>query len=77
MLLTLILKKTDFFDICSGKGTKKGTDKAAFNTERNEIDVGKPNKILFVEHLPEATTANMLAVLFKQFPGRRRLVQQY
>jgi U2 small nuclear ribonucleoprotein B'' len=33
-------------------------------------DVGEPNSILFIENLPEATTADMLAVLFKQFPGK-------
>lgn len=30
---------------------------------------GKPNRILFVEGLPEATTSAMLSLLFKQFPG--------
>ena len=30
---------------------------------------GQPNKILFVEGLPEATTSSMLAMLFQQFPG--------
>ncbi len=30
---------------------------------------GQPNKILFVEGLPEATTSSMLSMLFKQFPG--------
>jgi len=30
---------------------------------------GKANKILFCEGLPEATTAQMLTLLFKQFPG--------
>jgi U2 small nuclear ribonucleoprotein B'' len=33
------------------------------------IDAGAANKILFVEGLPEATSANMLSLLFKQFPG--------
>lgn len=28
-----------------------------------------PNKILFVQNLPEATTDQMLAMLFQQFPG--------
>jgi U2 small nuclear ribonucleoprotein B'' len=31
--------------------------------------VGQPNKILFVQGLPEATTSAMLAMLFQQFPG--------
>lgn len=31
--------------------------------------VGQPNKILFVQGLPEATTGSMLAMLFQQFPG--------
>ena len=30
---------------------------------------GKPNRILFVEGLPEATTSAMLGLLFTQFPG--------
>jgi RNA recognition motif-containing protein len=28
-----------------------------------------PNKILFVQNLPTATTSSMLAMLFQQFPG--------
>jgi U2 small nuclear ribonucleoprotein B'' len=32
-------------------------------------DLGEPNKTLFAEDLPEATNANMLGVLFRQFPG--------
>lgn len=28
-----------------------------------------PNKILFVQNLPDTTTAEMLSMLFKQFPG--------
>ena len=28
-----------------------------------------PNNILFVENLPEATTSNMLSLLFNQYPG--------
>ena len=28
-----------------------------------------PNKILFVQNLPEASTAQMLSMLFQQFPG--------
>ena len=28
-----------------------------------------PNEILFVQGLPEATTAAMLSMLFQQFPG--------
>lgn len=32
-------------------------------------DMGEPNKTLFAEDLPEATNANMLEVLFRQFPG--------
>lgn len=28
-----------------------------------------PNKILFVQNLPEATTQNMLQLLFQQYPG--------
>ena len=30
---------------------------------------GAPNKILFVQNLPAATTDAMLAMLFQQFPG--------
>ena len=32
-------------------------------------DIGEPNKVLFVEDLPEGTTEAMLKVLFSQFPG--------
>mmetsp|Transcript_26528 Transcript_26528/g.50422 ORF Transcript_26528/g.50422 Transcript_26528/m.50422 type:complete len:221 (-) Transcript_26528:284-946(-) len=32
-----------------------------------------PNKILFVENLPEATSAGMLSKLFQQFPGFREV----
>ncbi len=28
-----------------------------------------PHNILFVENLPEATTSNMLSLLFNQYPG--------
>lgn len=36
-----------------------------------------PNKILFVQNLPEASTAQMLSMLFQQFPGYKevRLVE--
>lgn len=34
-----------------------------------EVDVGQPHNVLFVENLPEATSASMLAMLFQQFPG--------
>jgi U2 small nuclear ribonucleoprotein B'' len=32
-------------------------------------DQAPPNKILFVQNLPEATTGQMLSMLFQQFPG--------
>ncbi|KAI8466657.1 MAG: hypothetical protein J3K34DRAFT_433025 [Monoraphidium minutum] len=32
-----------------------------------------PNKILFVQNLPEATTGQMLGMLFQQFPGFREV----
>jgi len=32
-------------------------------------DIGQPNKTLFIEDLPEATTEAMLSLLFQQFPG--------
>ena len=32
-----------------------------------------PNKILFVQNLPEATTDAMLGLLFQQFPGFREV----
>lgn len=32
-----------------------------------------PNKILFVENLPEATNEHMLAMLFQQFPGYKEV----
>lgn len=38
-------------------------------TIESDEDVGQPNKTLFVENLPEATTDAMLAMLFQQFPG--------
>ena len=34
-----------------------------------QTDIGEENSILFIENLPEATTTDMLVVLFKQFPG--------
>ena len=36
-----------------------------------------PNKILFVQNLPEASTSQMLSMLFQQFPGYKevRLVE--
>lgn len=34
---------------------------------------GGPNKILFVENLPEATNSAMLSMLFQQFPGFREV----
>lgn len=35
------------------------------------VEAGAPNRVLFVENLPEATTDTMLALLFEQFPGYR------
>jgi U2 small nuclear ribonucleoprotein B'' len=32
-------------------------------------DIGQPNKTLFIEDLPEATTEAMLSLLFQQFSG--------
>lgn len=31
--------------------------------------VALPNKILFAQNLPEATTGQMLGMLFQQYPG--------
>ncbi|GAB4813644.1 hypothetical protein N2152v2_000690 [Parachlorella kessleri] len=41
------------------------------------VDVGAPNRVLFLEGLPEATTEAMLTMLFQQFPGYKesRLVE--
>lgn len=47
-----------------------GEPKGAAATGRvAKEDVGEENNILFIENLPEATTVDMLAILFKQFPG--------
>ena len=35
--------------------------------------VEPPNKILFVQNLPPATNAQMLSMLFQQFPGFREV----
>ena len=32
-----------------------------------------PNNILFVENLPDATTSNMLSLLFNQYPGYKEV----
>lgn len=39
------------------------------STLGNGDDMGQPNKTLFIEDLPEATTEAMLSMLFQQFPG--------
>ncbi len=55
---------------------KRGADKAsraapgAGPAAAHAADGNAPaNKILFVEKLPEATTSQMLSMLFQQFPG--------
>lgn len=37
---------------------------------RTAEDAGEPNATLFVENLPEATTSDMLSMLFSQYAGR-------
>ena len=37
--------------------------------EGMEVEVGEPNRTLFVEQLPEGTKEDMVKVLFSQFPG--------
>lgn len=36
-----------------------------------------PNKILFVQNLPEATNSQMLSMLFQQFPGFKEVISTF
>ena len=48
----------------------KGTDLVwALQAGVSATGEAPPNNILFVENLPEATTSNMLSLLFNQYPG--------
>lgn len=53
---------------------KRGETKRAAAVGPTGVPVGPdgtapPNKILFAQNLPEATTGQMLAMLFQQYPG--------
>jgi hypothetical protein len=53
---------------------KRGETKRAAAVGPAGVPVGPdgaapPNKILFAQNLPEATTGQMLAMLFQQYPG--------
>lgn len=57
---------------------KRGQDKAGSGGAGGGARLGPdsqqpPNKILFVQNLPEATNAAMLTMLFQQFPGFREV----
>ena len=60
-----------------GAGDAYGTDGKASQSRGDgtvgcsagDVEVGNPNKTLFVEGLPEGTKEEMLKVLFGQFPG--------
>lgn len=43
--------------------------KTASAAAKTVEDIGTPHRILFIENLPDATTVNMLEILFQQFPG--------
>jgi U2 small nuclear ribonucleoprotein B'' len=47
----------------------KQGEKQKGGSSQETVDVGRPNKTLFVENLPVGTKEEMLKVLFGQFPG--------
>jgi len=51
------------------KPEKKKAEKQEAGTAHLQPKAQPPNKILFVENLPEQTTELMLSMLFQQFPG--------
>ena len=53
----------------SGRGGKESAAAAAPSS--SSTAVGEPNRILFLENLPEATNEAMLGILFQQFPGKK------
>ncbi len=53
-----------------GEKKKAAAAAAGVATAPKPVDTSAPaNKILFVQNLPEATTDQMLSMLFQQFPG--------
>lgn len=46
---------------------------AGASDEGGKEDRAPPNKILFVENLPEGTNGDMLGMLFKQYPGYKEV----
>lgn len=46
---------------------------AGSSDEGGKADRAPPNKILFVENLPEGTNEDMLGMLFKQYPGYKEV----
>ena len=59
-------------DDAAAKAKQPDTAVARDKQQAAAVDVGEPNAKLFVENLPAATTAAMLEMLFKQFPGAGR-----
>jgi hypothetical protein len=66
----------ELFCPCAAAETliKRGETKRAAAVGPTGVPVGPdgtapPNKILFAQNLPEATTGQMLAMLFQQYPG--------
>jgi len=51
------------------EGEEEEDDEEAPAAAGAAAPAGEANAILFLEGLPEATTAAMLTLLFKQFPG--------
>ncbi|KAL6772018.1 hypothetical protein ACKKBG_A28665 [Auxenochlorella protothecoides x Auxenochlorella symbiontica] len=47
----------------------RGSHAPSATPAQRSVDVGEPNQTLFVENLPEATTADMLSMLFSQYNG--------
>lgn len=47
----------------------RGAHAPSATPAQRSVDVGEPNQTLFVENLPEATTADMLSMLFSQYNG--------
>jgi hypothetical protein len=52
-----------------GAGKQQQTKRGRPEEAAAAMDVGLPHRTLFIEQLPDATTAPMLAMLFQQFPG--------
>jgi len=53
------------------EGSSAGSSSSSSSSSSGSFETGIPNKILFIENLPQQTNEMMLSMLFQQYPGYR------